>query len=446
MYRVIHTLLSVRKMPQTKSPSIAPLALPSAAGVGRGSKGHSPGAQKVAGSTMLALLGGESFPALRATEVGCLFGFVRLILAGGTSSITVERARTYCAHFAQLDPAGFSSLIATLSSVGVVEIGGDVGTQTLEVPALSLALAAQDVEQERRKSGWQKRRNGVSEVVASPAQAAQEFFAAIGATTSASDLTQGSIEPVSQDLESLPQDAAVADGSDEMLFDAGELPPSAPSPAKKRATRSAAAEAERVLDAPGSNKEIVATILCQGDGQAHLTRDYLKSLAPLYPLVDVERQALLAAKWCRENKERRKTLRRIDNFLSLWLNRANERAETRSAVIQADRSRNGFGMGGATTTTMAAPVATQVSPSLPSVGPDVHANTDLDDLVDLADLDAADSVVPDDTNVVEPDVAREPSPTPAPAPSSAGRQFTMARARPVLRRFHTMTAEAGVQP
>ncbi len=426
-------------MPHIKQSSPANLALPDARGGGRGSKGHAPGAQKVAGATFLALLAGESFTALRAVEVGCLFGFVRQIMASGSNSIPLERARTYCAHFAQLDPAGFSSVVSTLSSVGVVEVGGDMGAQYLAVPALSAALEAQDVEQARRKGGWAKRRaahdhTGDSlipqDLDSSPVMSEDAFFEAVAETTSASEVADAVMgqahAPHGALTDEVSFDAApgVSEGADAMLFDAHELSSSSPSPSKKRATRTASTETERLLDAPGTNKEIVVTIPCQGGAQAHLTRDYLKSLAPLYPLINVQRQALLAAKWCHENEARRKTLKRVAHFLSQWLNRANERAETRTAVIAADRSRNGFGMGGAALAEIPAPAINEAANSC-----GLDKSEDLDDLADLAELD--------DSRVSE-----FPS---APMVAVAPQPFTLPRPRPVLRRFRPLTVEAGAQ-
>lgn len=456
VYRVIHTPLEKLQMLQIKTSTPALSALPSAPGSVRGAKGHSPGAQKVAGSTLLALLGGEAFAALRATEVGCLFGFVRLILASGAKSIPLERARTYCAHFAQLDAAGFTAVVSTLSSVGVVEIGGDLGAQVLFVPALSYALEVQEVEQERRKSGWNKRRVGSTDVAPEPMRLApasdmgeEAFFVAVGSTTSASDVDAS---PMDQDHANCGADldagqlvgSSVSDvGADAMLFAAQELAPLTPSLAKKRATRSTSAETERVLDAAGVNKEIVATIPCQGGAQAHLTRDYLKSLAPLYPLISVERQALLAAKWCQENEARRKTLKRAAHFLSQWLNRANERAETRTAVIAADRSRNGFGMGGSVQNVSPVPAVNEAAETV-----DLCKIDDLDDLAELSDLDVSDAPgacaasAANRVNLAAPVAAiAQPVPPVAVAPQS----FALPRPRPVLRRFRPLTAEAGAQ-
>jgi hypothetical protein len=69
-------------------------------------------------------------------------------------------------------------------------------------------------------------------------------------------------------------------------------------------------------------------------------------MGPLYPGVDVHREMLRAAEWCRGKPERRKTLRGARSFITGWLSRSSQRREVTMAVVASGNERNGFGQGG----------------------------------------------------------------------------------------------------
>ena len=66
--------------------------------------------------------------------------------------------------------------------------------------------------------------------------------------------------------------------------------------------------------------------LVTGSGSFAVTFDYLNSLRPLYPAIDVEQEVRKMRGWLDSNPKNRKTQRGIKRFITGWLARAQDRA------------------------------------------------------------------------------------------------------------------------
>ncbi len=266
------------------------------------------------------LASSSAFPALDVRETGALLCLAQLVALRGVQA-RLARA-DLIEYLAVRGLAGDDAELALrgLTVRGLVEFT-DAGNATL--PLLRATLQGAQARRERRLAGWEKRR---ATPVAEQAAPAAPVIAAT---------------PIAPIAPIAPAPEAVVDPLASPATDPAPVP-------AKRAKRAATAKAGvlRVSTGDTDTSAVAVCIPCEGDATAELTTAYLEHLATVYQGADVHAEALKAAQWCRDNPTRRKRLTGVKRFLSSWLSRAAEKAETRRAVISAERSRAGFGQGG----------------------------------------------------------------------------------------------------
>lgn len=300
------------------------------------------GLERVLGAYTAALVTHAAFPALRAGQVGCLLGWAHLALEAGQAALPRDDLASHSTYFAGLDEAGFEQLLAELKAMRLIAVKDD---GAVELVQLAAAMNIKGAETERRKAGWEKRRQAV--VVVAPATPAPARPAAAPAV------------PVA------PQAAS----QDSLL--GFELVP-APAPAPKKASvvpkTPSAASSLRIGAGDGDDSPVMVRMATKG-GEAEFTDQFVKSMEALFPGVDVFREMRLAAQWCQDKPERRKTLKGVRSFVTSWLSRTSQRREVTMAVVAAGNQRNGFGQGGSY-----------------GAGSSSSSSSDLDGLDDLLDF------------------------------------------------------------
>ena len=302
------------------------------------------GLQRVAGGFAAALFTHPSFLALRADQVGCLFAWARLALEAGLSTMPRETLRDHSTYFAGMDEPGFERLLAELVALRLVDVHPDGGVELVHLLA---AMSGKSAESERRKAGWEKRRQAAASAVPGPTVAAP---------------VKKSVAPATQGSRPIQAQASLLD---EAPLAPSLAPASRPKPAK---------DADHLRIGAGDEDEshIIVRLEVKGGQVVEFTDGFAKSMEPLYPGVDVHREMLRAAEWCRGKPERRKTLKGARSFITGWLSRSSQRREVTMAVVASGNERNGFGQGGR--------YGSSASSQSPQDG------DGLDDFADFADL------------------------------------------------------------
>lgn len=309
-----------------------------------------------------------SFSALRAVEAGCLFAWCRLLHLSGRSTLPMAEARDFSVHFAQLNDAGFESVVSTLRSLNFIS----TDESSLEIVALSAAMGVQREEIERRKSGWEKRRASPGSRPSIPTKLLRppehnEFYeerCQSEYNESDEERRQAEHDEFYAVLPARPEfpvaasktpaeDAAaqVVRGVNERshsghvgqtTFDVCDSTPTEPR-AKVAQTTGVVRFGRDAMD----NSSVAVIVPLMGNKVAEFTDGYAERMKALYPQVDVRIEMLRAANWCADNPTKQKTAQGIRKYMSSWLARATERQDTRAAVVATQNSRNGFGNGSA---------------------------------------------------------------------------------------------------
>lgn len=112
--------------------------------------------------------------------------------------------------------------------------------------------------------------------------------------------------------------------------------------ARGKGRGAAAPEAE-----PEDVSPVVCEILCKNNKVVKITEKWIEEKSPLYSGVDIRRELLLAAEWCRVNPVKRKTESGVGKFLMNWLNSARTREQTQRHILNTpSKAGAGFGTGG----------------------------------------------------------------------------------------------------
>jgi hypothetical protein len=274
--------------------------------------------EKVSGRFACAVYSNAAFPALKAVHVGCLFAWSKLALESGQAGIPRRELRAYGAYFAGMDEAGFEQLLNELVAMSLVTIDAD---GNVELVHLAGAMQSKNAETDRRKAGWQQRREQAQGSRPAPRAPTQT------ATTSVAPLGETDVPMQASMLES---DSAPRVGITEL------------EPAKRPAPVN-----PLLIDAGDDDQSpVIMRLEVKGDRVVEFTEAFAKSMEPLYSGVDVHREMLRAAEWCRGKPERRKTVKGARSFVTGWLSRSAQRHEVTIAVVASGNQRNGFGQGG----------------------------------------------------------------------------------------------------
>jgi hypothetical protein len=272
--------------------------------------------EKVSGRFACAVYSNAAFPALKAVHVGCLFAWSKLALESGQAGIPRRELRAYGAYFAGMDEAGFEQLLNELVAMSLVTIDAD---GNVELVHLAGAMQSKNAETDRRKAGWQQRREQAQGSRPAPRTTRKV------ATTPSQRATD---EPTQPSL--LESDSAQLGGIKEL------------EPAK----RPAPVNPFLVGACEGDQSPVIMRLEVKGDRVVEFTEAFAKAMEPLYRGVDVYREMLRAAEWCRGKPERRKTVKGARSFVTGWLSRSAQRHEVTIAVVASGNQRNGFGQGG----------------------------------------------------------------------------------------------------
>ncbi|MFG6488272.1 hypothetical protein ACG04R_16415 [Roseateles sp. BYS78W] len=245
------------------------------------------GLERVLGAYTAALVTHAAFPALRAHQVGCLLGWARLALETGQAAVPRDDLAAHVTYFAGLDVAGFEQLLAELRAMRLVAVKDD---GAVEMVQLAAAMNNKGAETERRKAGWEKRRQATSVVAPAPAR------------------------PVAVPA----QPVAPQPGVQGSLLEHEPVSVPAPAPKKVAAAPKAPSGAStlRIGAGDGDDSAVMVRMPVKG-GEVQFTAAYLKTLEPLFP-----------------------------GIVTNWLSRAQRDREVTMAVVAAGNRRNGFGQGG----------------------------------------------------------------------------------------------------
>ena len=275
--------------------------------------------ERVVGAFVSELYSCATFAALKATELGCILAWGRMILESGSATLPLDDASNHAVHFARLDMAAFQRMLNELRAMHLVATRG----AALEVLPLSRALEAMQAESARRKKEWEKRRAvNASEVVTHEPVVGRP--AATGSRPSVVEAAQASL----LDTEPAPKSA--------------EVDSIRRSPPQDMVRRFGASD----KTSPDGDDPTQLRVHCEGGRTAEITASYVAHLCETFRGIDVPHQLRMASAWCESNPARRKTFTGLRRFLNMWLSNASREAEVRSAVVRNSKQANGFGLGG----------------------------------------------------------------------------------------------------
>lgn len=277
------------------------------------------GLERMAGGFAAALFTHPAFMALKSEQVGCLFAWARLALDAGRPAMPREVLRDHGVHFARMDAIGFAQMLAEFVALQLATVHSD---GTVELVHLAAAMKSKSAESDRRKAGWEKRRHACTPM---PRQA---------------DAKPAKMLEASATQESRPtQDQA-------SLLDEEPVQP-IPAPTRKSKPIKDA-DLLRISAGDEDESHVIVRLEVKGGQIVEFTDGFARSMEPTYPGVDVHREMLRAAEWCRGKPERRKTIKGARAFVTGWLSRSFQRREVTLAVVASGNARNGFGQGGYT--------------------------------------------------------------------------------------------------
>jgi hypothetical protein len=313
--------------------------------------------ERLAGAYIAAVYSHPAFPALKAREAGCLLAWGRLLLDSRRTLVPADELREHVAYFAQVGESEFRLMLTGLGALRLVAVDAD---DFVELLLLTTAVKRMSTESDRRKGGWEKRRNvATTDSTGMPA----------------TRISAPSLAPVKTRSAPIPNSQASLLDLEPSLLDTNPLD-SAPAPTKRAApaTSSQSTDPVRIGASASDESHVVMRLECKGDRFAEFTEAFAASMKPLHPGVDVHVEMLRAAEWCRGKPERRKTLKGARSFITSWLARSSQRHDVTRAVVASSNQRNGFGQGGSH-----APMAS----SSPQPNDSLH---DFDDLADFEGL------------------------------------------------------------
>lgn len=251
---------------------------------------------------------------LSVTEVGAFTVLANHLLRNGQHSIHLDDAlEVLQVHGMAQDAAGFT--LKALKVRGIIDM---TASGKCQIHSVHAAIESGKRELDARKTAW-------------------------------------AIRAQSTQTEADPQ-VVVQPESVEQNTDVKEVKPET-HPLVEKARREAAPEVEakvtekkaasndvRISDSINDTSEVAVVIPCKTGVFAHVTKDYVESLKKLYPGVDVQRELMLAAKWCVDNDERKKTVKGVRRFMSTWLGNAMQ-ARSIQMAVSASAKTGSFGNG-----------------------------------------------------------------------------------------------------
>ena len=305
--------------------------------------------ERVAGAYVASLYAHPAFQALKARESGCLLAWGRMMLDAGEAVLPLDELRSHAAYFAHFEESDFTRMLSELRAMRLVAVDGAL----LQLLPLASAMKAMGAESERRKDGWQKRRQQAPRTpVAAPAARVAPVIVAPAKPHAAP--------------------ASTAPGQASLL---GIEPAVARAAPAKKIAKCSSHDFVRIGATNDDDSPVIMRLGCKGDRTAEFTEAFAASMSPLYPGVDVHTEMLKSAEWCRSKPECKKTLTGARRFVTGWLSRAAQSHHVTMAVVAAKNQGNGFGQGGR-----------YEEPSSSSSG---AASDGFDDLLDMADMAAS---------------------------------------------------------
>lgn len=247
---------------------------------------------------------------LSVTEVGAFTVLANHLLRNGQHSIHMDDAvEVLQVHGMAQDAAGFT--LKALKVRGIIDI---TTSGKCQIHSVHAAIESGKRELDARKTAWAIRAQNTQVVTE------QQVYIESEAT---------------QERESAPETQPIVE---KVRREA------APEVEIKVTEKKAGSNDVRISDSNNDTSEVAVVIPCKAGVSAHITKDYVESLKKLYPGVDVQRELMLAAKWCVDNDERKKTVKGVRRFMSTWLNNAMQ-ARSIQMAVSASAKTGSFGNG-----------------------------------------------------------------------------------------------------